>query len=137
MKNKKIPFYANIDDVHLPFIRINIDAQRSIVMLVDTGSEYNQVFEYLYNETPELFTDTGEHINIQGIGGDIEVPLMSGNLYVNSKEYTTTFVVTDSNTGHALSDTIGFPVGGLIGTRFLAEYGWIIDYSKQVIYYHE
>ena len=32
-----------------------------------------------------------------------------------------------------LSQEMGFPISGIIGTSFMAEHGWVLDYGKQEV----
>lgn len=133
MKYTQIPFCADVKQLHLPFIHIGIDKERSVTMLVDTGSENNRIFDYLYNQESELFTKTGEEVNLQGVAGSKISYFVSGSLYVKGEECPTTFSIIEGEAGMALSETVGFPVAGLIGTEFMLEHGWIVDFSRQAI----
>lgn len=133
MNYTTVNFCVDAKQLNMPFILVGISAQRSIVMLVDTGSENNQIFRYLYQEVPELFTKTDQKALIQGSVGSEETCIVNGNLYISGKEYLTDFLIMNSEAGYSLSEMKGLPVGGLIGTKFMLEHGWIIDYSKQRI----
>ena len=45
-----------------------------------------------------------------------------------------TFLVRDDDdAGIMLSEEMGFTVVGMIGTFFLAEHGWVLDFAKQEV----
>lgn len=128
-----IKFFADVKQLNLIFILVGLDARRSTVMIIDTGAEENQIFEYLYEEAEELFTKTGNISILHGIGGEFESFFVQGKITLNKKDYTSDFAISCGDTGKTLSESMGFPIGGLIGTKFMAKHGWIIDYGKQEI----
>lgn len=132
-KYTAIKFYIDVEQTYLPFIKVGIDDTRNIIMLVDSGSQDCIIFDYLYQEVKELFIKTENSTVTHGIGGSTETPYVVGKLYVAGKEFPSQFSVAGSEVGQSLGKTVGFPVGGLIGTKFMLEYGWVIDYGRQAI----
>lgn len=131
---KKIKFIADVKNIGLPFIMVNIDEHRSIVMLVDTGSDNNQLFENAYKEIEELFIPTGDLAIVHGIGTDEKTTeMVEGTLFIGGEKIETQFQISPEETGMALSEHVGFPVSGIIGSFLMLKYGWIIDYSNQQI----
>lgn len=128
-----IKFYIDVEQTNLPFIKVGIDETRSVIMLIDTGSQDCVIFNYLFQEAKELFIQTENSTVMHGIGGSTETPYVVGKLYIAGREFLSQFSVAGSEIGQSLGETVGFPVGGLIGTKFMLEYGWIIDYGKQAI----
>ena len=43
------------------------------------------------------------------------------------------FLVRGDDAGIALSKAMGFSVIGMIGTYFMVEHGWVIDFANQEI----
>ena len=41
----------------------------------------------------------------------------------------------DDDAGVMLSQEMGFPVCGIIGTLFMAEHGWMLDFANQEVVY--
>lgn len=128
-----IKFYIDVEQTGLPFIKVGIDDTRSVIMLIDSGSQDCAVFEYLYQEAKELFIHTTDTTITHGIGGSTETSNVIGKLHLAGREFPAYFFIASSEVGQSLRETVGAPVGGLIGTRFMLEYGWIIDYNKQAI----
>lgn len=128
-----VKFYIDVEQTCLPFIKVGIDDTRSVIMLVDSGSQDCMIFDYLFREAKELFIKTEDSTLMHGIGGCTETPYVVGKLHIAGREFLSQFSVASSEVGQSLGETVGFPVGGLIGTKFMLEYGWIIDYSKQAI----
>jgi predicted nucleic acid-binding protein len=42
-------------------------------------------------------------------------------------------VRNDDDAGKLLSEEMGFPIVGIIGTLFMAEYDWVLDFGKQEV----
>lgn len=128
-----IKFYIDVEQTNLPFIKVGIDETRSVIMLIDTGSQDCVLFNYLFQEAKELFIQTENSTVMHGIGGSTKVPYVVGKLHIAGREFLSQFSVAGSEVGQSLGEAVGFPVGGLIGTKFMLEYGWVIDYGKQAI----
>ena len=131
----RIPFYADANVMGMPFIRISEGAFKGIVMVIDTGCTDNVMFGYAYQQLKDRMIPLEEMVNHFGIDGiGTTRKMASGVLAFCGKEYEMTFVVREDNVaGIELSKEMGFPITGLIGTYFMAEQGWVIDFGKQEV----
>ena len=131
----RIPFFTDAKEKGMPFIRISEGAFKGIIMVIDTGSTDNIMFGYAYQQLQDRMIPLEETVNQIGIDGiGTTRKMASGVLSFCGEEYEMTFVVREDNVaGIELSKEMGFPIAGLIGTYFMAEQGWMIDFMKQEI----
>lgn len=136
---KKIDFYADATKVGMPFVCVNEGGFKNAVFMIDTGSTNNVLFRYIYEQAKDQLKEAEGKYTITGIDGKPkEVISVIGYVPFCGKEYEMTFLVRDDDdAGIALSEEVGFTVVGLIGTLFLAEHGWVIDYAKQAVFIPE
>lgn len=134
-KYTTIKFYIDVEETYLPFIKVGIDATRNVIMLIDTGAQKSMIFKYLYQEAKDLFITSEDTLAIHGINNNEaeECPIVAGKIYLRGKEFPASFSIASSEVGQALGATVGLPIGGLLGTEFLLENKWIIDYDKKAI----
>mgnify|MGYP002626595381 CR=1 FL=1 len=136
MAMTRIRFYADATQAGLPFIRIDEGKFKGVIFLIDTGSNDNVIFGYAYEQAKELLEPVKGLSRTQyGIDGEpIDLKLVNGKVSLGGKEYDMHFLVReDGIAGKQLSDELGFPITGMIGTFFMVEHDWIIDYGKQEI----
>ena len=59
---------------------------------------------------------------------------VGGTLPLCGKEYEITFLIREDNSIiQVLSEQMGFHIAGIIGTTFMAEHDWLIDFGKQEV----
>ena len=131
----KIRFYADVTKVELPFIRIEEGLLKGMILLVDTGSNNNILFGYVYNKIKDRLQPVEGIQELYGIDGKVtQLNIAKGIVSFCGVEYEMHFLIReDDEAATALSKDMGFPVCGIIGTNFMAEHDWIIDYGKQEI----
>lgn len=134
-KMRKMSFYADAAKVGMPFISVNEGGFKNAVFMIDTGSNDNVLFRYIYEKAKDQLKEAEGKYTITGIDGEPkEVIPVIGYVPFCGKEYEMTFLVRDDDdAGLALSKEMGFPICGLIGTLFLAEHGWVLDFANQEI----
>lgn len=134
-KMRKMSFYADATKTGLSFIQIPMDESRGIIMLVDTGSNDNIMFGYAYKELKVMMKEEESKSYLYGIDG--KQTLMnhaSGVFSICGMNYNMKFLIReDDEAGLKLSEEMGFPICGIIGTRFMTEHGWILDFAKQEV----
>ena len=139
MKNensmRKMKFYADATKVGMPFVCVNEGGGKNAVFMIDTGSTCNVLFRYTYEQAKDQLEEAEGRYTITGIDGKPkEVIPVIGHVPFCGKEYEMTFLVRDDNdAGIMLSEEMGFTVVGMIGTFFLAEHGWVLDFASQEI----
>ena len=131
----KIRFYADVTEVQMPVIRIEEGLFKDMIFVVDTGSNNNILFGYVYNQIKDMLQPVEGIQELYGIDGKVtRLNLAKGIVSICGIEYDMHFLIReDDEAAMALSRDLGFPICSLIGTDFMAEHDWIIDYGKQEI----
>ncbi len=129
----RIKFYTDATKTGLPFICINEGGFQNAVMLIDTGSTNNVLFGYVYQQVKHQLKEVEGDYTVTGIDGKPrKVANVMGYMPFCGKKYEMSFLVNDENdAGKALSEELGFNVIGMIGTLFMAEHDWVLDFGKQ------
>lgn len=132
---KRIKFYVDATKVGMPFVCANEGGFQDAVFLIDTGSTNNVLFRNIYEQAKDQLEEVEGEYTITGIDGiPKEVKAVKGYVPFCSKEYEMIFLVRDDDdAGIALSQAMGFTVIGMIGTLFLAEHGWVLDFANQEV----
>lgn len=132
-----IPFYA-VDNLYgLPFILITEGPYAGVVLLIDTGSSENVMFGHTYNQIKDELKPLEERGSVYGMEGTLaKVNCTEWKLTLCGKLYEMRFLVKEDNkdtVSPQIADDLGFPVAGIIGSQFMAEHGWMIDYAHHKI----
>lgn len=132
---EKIIFYADATEKGLPFIRIQEGKFEGLVFMIDTGSNDNILFGYAYQQLKDMMAPVEGQSSLYGIDGKpTNVDLASGKFSFFGKEHDMVFLIReDDEAGKLLSQEMGFPICGIIGTKFMLEHNWIINFAKQEI----
>lgn len=132
---RKMKFYADVTKVGMPFICVNEGGFQNAVFIIDTGSNNNVLFRYVYEQAKDQLEEAEGEYTIIGIDGiPKEVKVLKGYVPFCGKEYEMTFLVRDDDdAGIELSKEMGFTIIGLIGSLFMAEHRWMIDFSNQEV----
>ena len=131
----KIRFYEDATVTGFPTIKIGEGQLEGLVMMVDTGSNDNVIFGKVFNQWPDRFRLVEGKTPLYGIDGKVtNLCRAEATLSFCGHEHDMLFLVKqDDKAYHKLSEDLGFPIAGLIGTNFMAEHDWMIDYGKQEI----
>ena len=135
MKNKRVCFFADAVELGLPFIRVAEGCFEGLVFLIDTGSNDNIMFGYAHKELKDQLVDVEGTSFLYGIDGKkTDVSHTSGKFTFCGKEHEMEFLVSgDDAAAMQLCKDMGFPITGIIGTKFMVEHGWMIDFAKQEV----
>lgn len=131
----RIPFFGDASEMGMPYIRISEGQLKGIIMMVDTGSNSNILFGAAYNQLKDEFETVEGDASIFGMDGKpVEADTVSGTMSFCGKPHKLTFLVRKENDAfESLYQNIGLPISGIIGTNFMVEHNWIIDFGKQEI----
>lgn len=132
----KMKFYAGASKVGLPFIEIKDEGEDyGSIWLVDTGSNDNLLFGYVYQQVKDMTIPVEGNYNLYGVDGKkTETIKVKTTLTICNKDCDITFLVReDDEAAKQLSQDMGFPICGIIGSYFMAKHGWVIDLAKQEI----
>ena len=133
--SKCIRFFVDVTETGLPLIRINEGDFKGLVFLVDSGSNDNLMFGYAFHQLEDYMKPTDVESNLFGLDGKSTVSkCVCGTFSFCGKKYDMSFVVSENNDAIIkVSLEVGFPISGIIGTKFMAEHEWVIDFGKQEI----
>lgn len=131
----KIKFYKDVTEVGVPLIRINEGGFENVAMLIDTGSTNNILFGYVYEQVKDQLQEVESNYAITGIDGKPrKATAVVGNMPFCGKRFEMMFLVQEENDpGQELSEEMGISVIGMIGTQFMAEHDWVLDFRKQEV----
>lgn len=134
-KTKKISFFADVVEKGMPFVRVSEGILKGCILMVDTGSTCNSLFGKAYNELRDSFHSIEGTSSIFGIDGkEFDAKYVEGVVEICGKMYQMVFLINDSgNASEKLYENLGFHVSGIIGSKFMAEHNWMIDFGKQEI----
>lgn len=108
----------------------------NLLMMLDTGSNDNFlapiVYKYFRDELKQIDSD-GVLLGANGVSNDIisvEMPIK-----INEMEFTKKFkVLPNSESFEKMEAEAQVQIHGIIGTRFMYEQGWVIDFVNQKVY---
>ena len=130
----KIEFWGDASKLGMPYFEIKGEGFDHMLMLVDTGSTNNILFDYVYEQVKDVLKPVEGEWRITGINGKVEdTKCVEGNLPFFGKEYPMHFLIGKGDAGMKLTEETGLPVCGIIGTLFMVEHGWVIDFAHQEI----
>lgn len=132
---RSIKFYSSTEEKGLPFIRIDEGAFEGLVFLIDTGSNNNVMWGYAYKQLKKLMTQEDKKTILYGMEGKgSEVNSSSCEVRFCGQDYHMSFLIKEEDgAGKSLSQDMGFPIAGIIGTIFMSNHDWLIDFGKQEI----
>ena len=131
----RIKFYKDATKAGLPFICIDGGEAHNVVMLIDTGSTDNILFGYAYQQVKHQLKEVEGDYRVTGVDGKpMKVTKVMGHMPFCGNNYEMSFLVRDEDdAGRALSVEYGLTIIGMIGTHFMAEHDWVIDFRKQEV----
>lgn len=103
--------------------------------LVDTGASLNVIFSFVYDGLPNFFTPLDSEMSTFGIEGNIvnNCQVKATIEFENTKAETVFTVLQADEVVQRLQDENGFQLHGILGSEFLTNNRWIIDYNKMEI----
>lgn len=127
-----------LEKVGLPII-VTSGRLKNICFLIDTGATINSIFNFVYEHFKDEFKLVGDHSRIMGIEGNYkEYPIVEGTLTFDNTDYTAEFSVVDMSDAVAqVQQETGLQLHGVLGTPFLVENKWILDFEQQKVFQDE
>lgn len=129
----KLPIEYSLNKLGLPLI---VTASKpNLCFLIDTGATNNIVFSFVYEELNQYFKSVQKTSHMMGIEGTAnEVIQVEGTIAFEDKELTTVFSVLDASKAVLqIQKEHGVQIHGILGTPFLAQNGWILDFKQLII----
>ena len=131
-KEIKISFKDTIDKTGLPIVSFSQN-DKHFDFIIDTGAEYS-VINSNSLESLKYIELEGNGV-VYGIeGNEKETTSIGVVLYIDDKEFTEVFQITNVPGMEVVNNMYGTNVIGILGSQFLIRYKFIIDYEKFHIY---
>lgn len=127
-----------IEKIGVPCIIIRCKGE-DLFFIVDTGSTDNLLVEYAYDCLAKSYDDviknTNETVKVTGVGGVCTGKRFSFKFSIGRLRFDELFsVLPNSDIYIRLSEKMGKPMCGVLGSKFLKEHQIIIDYGNQVLF---
>ena len=128
-----IDFYTDTAMSGMPYIMVKEGEFKGMILMLDTGSSVNVLFGSAFNELRDRFELERDTTNLIGLDGiPSEVRKARTSMTFNGNSYEMTFLINENgDAAKQLQEDLGFPVAGTIGTPFMSEHGWMIDFANQ------
>lgn len=128
-------FFMDATKIGMPLIQITEGDFKGMVLLIDSGSSDNVIFEKAYREMRDKFERKDEVSRLMGMEGNpVEARIVKTRINICGKDYSMQFLVNNNNQAtELLRKSMGFGIAGMIGTTFMAEHDWTINFAKQEI----
>lgn len=120
-----------LEKTGLPLI-VTSGRLKNLCFFIDTGATHNVLFSYVYEHFKDKFKTLDEKQNIMGIEGHYEeTSIIEATFNFEGIDYTSTFSVFDATDAvQQIQEETGVQIHGVLGTQFLLENGWNIDFDK-------
>ncbi len=131
-----IKFYTDATKAGLPFIEVKDEGEKDgAIMLIDTGANDNVLFGYIYRMVKDKMTTVeGDYESYSIDGTCTKMTKAKTTLTICGRDHDMVFLIREDDTAaELLAKDMGFPVYGIIGTLFMAEHEWVIDFARQEI----
>lgn len=130
--NSIMSFMQSMDLVGLPVVTFR-NGKTKLNFLLDTGSSSSiinsSIVEKLEYGKSNCVRET------TGLGTTIKSSTCNMNLYYNGNKYTDTFSVIDmTKVFDRIKQDSGVTIHGILGSRFLEKYKYLIDFNKNIAY---
>lgn len=127
----EFPLSLGLQKTGLPLII----SSGNLCFLIDTGSTHNTLFGFVYEHFKDRFKVLEERRNIIGIDGvQHEVPTIEATFKFEGMNYTSSFAVLDASEAvMQMQKETGVQIHGVLGTQFLVENKWIVDFEQLTI----
>ena len=132
--NMTISIQESIDNFSAIFVVVRIK-DYYFNFDIDTGSSYNIIFDYVYNQFPQGFEATNKSSDIFGIDGKYNTcPTVKCNLCFDNQSYETEFQVICANDAvNNVQKDLGVQLHGVLGMQFLKDNNCVIDFANKTI----
>lgn len=127
----KFPLTLGLQQAGLPLI-VTSGRLKNICFLIDTGSTHNSLFDFVYEHFKDEFKLLDSTCRTIGIEWHYkETPVIEATFNFEGSDYTSTFSVLNATEAIAqVQEETGIQIHGVLGTQFLLENGWKIDFER-------
>ena len=126
------PLRPGLKKASLPLKATSGQKLKNLCFLIDTGSDSNIIFDFVYHHYKDEFALLPLQQKIMGIEGHYTTnPIIEGTLNIGGTDYTSRFIVLNaSDAVKNVQDEFGIQIHGILGIEFLIKNKWIIDFEK-------
>ena len=129
MKNEKTNTGAN--RVGMPFILIQDGDFAGMVLVLDSNAYSNYLSLDIYKQLKDLLEPIDVSCDVEGVN---EIKLVNGSVAIRGNHINMLFLVDKATDYYKyLSEILGVPVCGIIGTQFMSDHNWKIDHERRLI----
>lgn len=127
----EFPLAFGLQKTDLPLI-VTSGKLKNLCFLIDTGSNYNTLFDFVYEHFKDEFKLLDITRRIMGIEGHCkETPVIEATFNFDGTDYTSTFSVFDATDAiMQVQEEAGCQIHGVLGIQFLVENKLIIDFDR-------
>ena len=129
-----------MEKANAPFIILSCEGH-DFYFLIDTGSTENHLISYGYEYLKQFFPNhlaegpKDTSYSTAGLGGEFECIACEFSFDLCGERQKDLFTILPSSAVFVqISKLLDNPVCGILGNKFLAEHGIVIDYGSQMIY---
>lgn len=133
-KKTLIPFKESVDLIDLPVVTFT-NNNTKLHFLLDTGSDESYINSNILDKL-EITQKYAVHRDITTGSGNVESNLaVALNISYGNQSFRNIFIVSDFE--EAFNDAVGtsgITIHGILGSKFFANYKYILDYVKLAAY---
>lgn len=120
----------SIKCVGLPIILTS--SKPHLNFLIDTGASHNVIFSFVYEGLPDYFSLLDSEKSMYGIEGNVvNNRQVKATIEIENTKAETTFSVLEADeVVYRMQHENGFQLHGILGSEFLADNKWIIDFDN-------
>lgn len=130
----EFPLALGLEKTSLPLI-VTSGKLKNLCFLIDTGATHNSLFDFVYEHFKDEFKLLDGTIRTMGIEGHYkETPIIEATFSFEGRDYTSTFSVLDASDAIMQEqEETGVQIHGVLGSQFLMENKWIVDFDKLIV----
>lgn len=132
-KKNTISFKESLDLAEIPVITF-YQNETKLNFLLDTGSNISIIDKKVYDiiETKE----TNRQSTLAGLGGEYSTnPIVTITFTYLEKIFTDDFQVVDmTSTFATIKQRTGVTINGIIGSKFMQKYKYVLDFKEMIAY---
>ena len=123
----EFPLTLGLQKTGLPLI-VTSGKLKNLCFLIDTGATHNTLFDFVYEHFKDEFKLLDSTCRTMGIEG------IEATFNFEGIDYTSTFSVLDAADAIIqVQEETGVQIHGVLGTQFLIENKWIVDFDKLIV----
>lgn len=127
-----------MEKLGIPFVIVECKGQ-IMYFMIDSGSSHNHLLQYAYDffvqHFEDVIQDSEGSVYSVGLCGGVNGKVCSFSFFIDRTMYEEEFVLLpNSEVFENMSQVLGGPICGILGSRFLKRNNIVIDYGSQCLY---